>query len=156
MSNEIELKIRIKKSTYEQLEKLANFIEIENILSGSDEQNVTLEDLVRAAIIDYINAQFYGKRKDDEWLYNVKNNKEYKLKNRFKEYIDSKKVTYTEVLTQVGLPKSTFSQILSNNHEISLRHFLLIWSYLGYPQIEEILYFDKRGDKPSREKHITL
>lgn len=142
----IKVEITIKESTYNTLKKIADFYTISYLFEDDINIEHTVEDIIKAALKEYLGRYMKLNSEKEHWLHTIQNNKQYQLKNRFKELLRNHRHNNTQkwLKEQTGLPNSTISQILSNNHEMSLRHFLLLWSVFEYPPIEQILYFEKK------------
>jgi hypothetical protein len=137
----VELKIIIEKDLFDELQKLGDYL---FFWDDEKEQKFEVEEIIQTAIDKYIEYFFKPHPKIDDWLIGKVNDKNFTLKNRFKIVLKKKSENQVWLRDMTGLPKSTISQILSNNHEVSLRHFLLIWRSLGCPPLEKVLYFDNK------------
>jgi len=66
--------------------------------------------------------------------------KPYRLKNRFKEYMDKHGIIPADLVKQTGIGASNISLILKNKNQPSLDYFLRIWMALKCPPLDKILY----------------
>jgi hypothetical protein len=136
----IILKLKLDKKIMDGLKEVGDYLFL-----WDEEKKIKyeVEDLIQLAIDKYIDHNFKPKSKRSNAPIEGLNDKESKIKNRFKTVLKKKGENQVWLIDKTGLPKSTVSQILSNNHEMSLRHFLLIWKTLGCPPIEKVLYVEK-------------
>ncbi|MCA1025696.1 helix-turn-helix domain-containing protein [Cytobacillus kochii] len=66
--------------------------------------------------------------------------KPYKLKNKFRDYMDKKGVIPADLAKKTGIGASNISLILKNKNQPSLDYFLRIWIALECPQLDKVLY----------------
>lgn len=142
----IKIELELKVETVQMLQKIADYHTIDSLLEYKEKDELNIIDEIKGAIFEYLDKYLNLPEEKADWLHKIQNNKQYQLKNRFKQLLKEIDYKQVELIHLTGLPKSTVSQILSNNHEMSLRHFLLIWSALKYPPIEKVLYFEKRKE----------
>jgi hypothetical protein len=140
----IELKLKLDKKIMEGLKEVGDYL---FLWDEEKKQKYEVEDLMILAIDKYIDHYFKPKTKGSIAPIEGLSDKESKIKNRFKAVLKKKGESQVWLMDKTGLPKSTISQILSNNHEMSLRHFLLIWKTLGCPPIEKVLYVEKKQEE---------
>ncbi|MDZ5472679.1 helix-turn-helix transcriptional regulator [Bacillus sp. 31A1R] len=139
-NNVVELEFSIEKELYDEFQKLGDYL---FYWDDKKEQKFEVEDLIKSALESYIDNILRSGPQIADWLIGKANDKKYTLKNRLKKVLKKKDKSQVWLSEKTGLPRSTVSQILSNNHEVSLRHFLLIWKTLDCPPLEKVLYFDE-------------
>jgi DNA-binding XRE family transcriptional regulator len=134
----VEIKIKLRKDTYEDILSFIGFQNIDNKIDEGIElpTDYNVNDFITGCVNLYIKEiNTLAKLSGYEDL-----NKPYQIKNRFKEQLKMRQINQKEFSKQVGINQSNLSQYLNNQVQPSLDAFIKIWVGLGCPQITDILY----------------
>lgn len=136
MKETVKLSINIEKGTFSKIEKLVMYKNLKDQIHHISNNAYSIEDF----IIGCVNIQLEWFKKINELSGMNDLGKPYKLKNRLKEVLKSRKMAQRDLAELTGIDDGNISIILSNRSQPSLDYFLRIWIALDYPPIEDILY----------------
>lgn len=140
--NFIEVRIRLKQSTMDSLEKIVQYFNMREKLINSDRKSdiITVEELIRGSIIreiekietfnhliTYNGEQSLGHRK-------------FILKNRLKEVLKEKNMKQLDLSELTGIDRSNLSMIVNNRNQPTADFLLRIWVALDFYPLEKIFY----------------
>ncbi|WCK52813.1 helix-turn-helix transcriptional regulator [Aneurinibacillus sp. Ricciae_BoGa-3] len=132
--------IELTDTVAEKLELLTNFTNY--MLRDKYPEPMTVEENIAGAVAYYLMMYFphvSGETtKDVMKLFPL--GTDAPLKNRIKEELEKRKVSQNAVARELNISKSTLSAILNNRNQPSLDVFLRIWTMLGCPSLDSILY----------------
>ncbi len=140
----VEIRIRIKNSTLNSLEKIVQYFNMREELINSERKSevITVEELIRGAItreIDKIktynhNIVYTGDKKIGE---------KYTLKNRIKEILEEKNIKQLDLASLTGIDRSNISLIVNNRNQPSADYLFRIWVALDFYPLDEMFYREK-------------
>ena len=142
MEKDINLSVNINPKLYRKMAEIIGYSKVTKMIKDAD-LPTTENEVINAALYHYfkrietINSFHNIDRKAlslDESM---------KIKNSFKQILKNIGMKQKELAELVGIDEATLSTILSNKNQPSMEYFLRIWTVLGCPPIEDILYREK-------------
>lgn len=128
--------------TDEEYEKIKATISYRNIRATIDPNtddftnDWTIVDFIRGCVIYYLDELDKSAKLSGYGTLG----KPFKIKNRFKEFIEESGMKQKELSEMTGIHRGNISTMLSNQKQPSLDYFLRVWVALGCPPIHEVLY----------------
>lgn len=119
--------------------ELLDIVEYRNkrILVDNEEKKATsIEEFVTGSIIQVLKWI----KSEDSLAGNDDLGKPYRLKNRFKEIAENKRIRGKDLSELTNIHQGNISIIFQNRSQPSLDYFLRIWIALGCPPLNECLY----------------
>lgn len=145
MENEyVEVKVRIKRSTLDSLEKIVQYFNMREELVNSERKSepVTVEELIRGAVVREVDKI---KTYNHKIVYtgDKKIGERYTLKNRIKEILEEKNMKQLDLAALTGIDRSNISFIVNNRNQPSADYLLRIWVALDFYPLEKMFYREK-------------
>lgn len=119
--------------------ELLDIVEYRNkrILVDNEEKKATsIEEFVTGSVIQVLKWI----KSEDSLAGNDDLGKPYRLKNRFKEIAEKKRIRGKDLSELTNIHQGNISIIFQNRSQPSLDYFLRIWIALGCPPLNECLY----------------
>lgn len=139
MKNEeyVEISVKLKKSTFKEINDYIQYQNLRNdIMNRKKPIDLNMDDFISGCINAYLN-----KLKNGEELAGLDDlGKPYRLKNKFKEYINYLGWKQKDLAEKTKIDAGNISIILSNRSQPSLDYFLRIWIAVGCPPMNKVLY----------------
>lgn len=134
----MKLEINLKEDSVKQLSEVAQYETLQRKLRGVDDA-VTEEDIVKAAIYDYLKKVYnFNQVRDTNDL-----GSPYQLKNKFKQIMDEEGLKPKDLGALTGIPANNLSRILNNKNQPSLDYFVRICVALQKHDMFSVLYREK-------------
>lgn len=121
------------------IKEIKTMVDLRNtrILLDNEERKVrSVEEFIKGSVIQtvkWLKSEELSAGMDDL-------GKPYRLKNRFKEFMEKKHLKAKDLSELTNISPSNISTILANKNQPSLDYFLRIWITLGCPPLNECLY----------------
>ena len=134
----VELTIKFKKSTFKEINEYVQYQNLRNDKAKREGKPIDLntDDFITGCVNAYLN-----KLKNGEELAGLDDlGKPYRLKNKFKEYIQHLGWKQKDLADKTKIDAGNISIILSNRSQPSLDYFLRIWIAVGCPPMNKVLY----------------
>lgn len=136
MGNHKEVIIHLKDDIILELERITQYRKLRTLNFSEKDDYHTMEDFIVGCICHYLRT--LKNQIDLSGLDDL--GKPYRLKNKFKEYMDKKGIIPADLAKETGIGASNISLILKNKNQPSLDYFLRIWMALQCPPLDRILY----------------
>ncbi|MMZ58765.1 helix-turn-helix protein [compost metagenome] len=134
----MKIEINLKEESVKKLSEVAQYETLQRRIRGSDKK-ITEEDIVKAAIYDYLKKVYnFNQIKDDNDL-----GSPYELKNKFKQIMDEDGLKPKDLEMLTGIPAKNLSRILNNKSQPSLDYFVRICVALKKYDMFSVLYKEK-------------
>lgn len=140
--NFIEVRIRLKQSTMDSLEKIVQYFNMREKLINSERKSdiITVEELIRGSIIREIEKietfnhliTYNGERS--------LGHRKFILKNRLKEILKEKNMKQLDLSELTGIDRSNLSMIVNNRNQPTADFLFRIWIALDFYPLEQIFY----------------
>jgi DNA-binding Xre family transcriptional regulator len=141
----VEIKVKIKKSTFDDLTSIANYINSRHYLKNDENKNkpASIEEIIKGATvreIDKIKTFHYGVvRKGSKKI-----GGKAPLKNRLKEILKELNIKQLDLSEMTGIDRSNISFIVNNRNQPSADYLFRIWVALDFYPLEEMFYREEK------------
>lgn len=137
----VEVKVKIKKSTYDDLNSIVYYLNSRHQLRNNENKNspCTIEEIIKGATIREID-------KIKTFHYNVVRKGSKKiggkapLKNRIKDILKELNIKQLDLSEMTGIDRSNISFIVNNRNQPSADYLFRIWVALDFYPLEEMFY----------------
>jgi DNA-binding Xre family transcriptional regulator len=144
-----KFKIYLHDEDLKEIEKILHYRNSKIMALDVDKKSRTVEEFVKGCVNYYLKQV-----KNQEELAGIDDlGKPYRLKNRFKEIMESKGLRGKDLSELTNIHAGNISIILSNRSQPSLDYFLRIWIALGCPPLNQCLY--REIDEEDEDSNIT-
>ncbi|WP_226035635.1 helix-turn-helix domain-containing protein [Aquibacillus saliphilus] len=134
-----ELKINLKDETYESIERIITWLNLNNQIKSPDKPNdYTIEEIVRGFIISKVEEFSHFDDINPLLIQDIDKNSI--IKNRFKEISKNQNITIKQVADQLDMKPPNVSKIWNNKSQPRMELFIKIWIILGCPKLQDCLY----------------
>lgn len=149
MGNYKKLTIFLHDDDYKEIEKILHYRNSKIMALSIDKKSRSTEEFIKGCINYYLKQV-----KNQEELAGIDDlGKPYRLKNRFKEIMESKGLRGKDLSELTNIHAGNISIVLSNRSQPSLDYFLRIWIALGCPPLDQCLY--RIQDEEDDDSNIT-
>lgn len=141
----IEVKIRLKRSTMDSLEKIVQYFNMREKIINSERKHdlITVEEMMRGAIVREIEKiETYNHLIVHEESNSILGQK-FELKNRLKEVLSEKGMKQLDLCELTGIDRSTISTIVNNRSQPTADSLLRIWVALDFYPLDQLFYREK-------------
>lgn len=131
-----KITIFLNEELYKEVSKIVEYRNKRIIVDNEDKKATSIEEFVTGSVIQVLKWL-----KSEDSLAGINDlGKPYRLKNKFKEIMESKGWRGKDLAELTNIHAGNISIILSNRSQPSLDYFLRIWIALGCPPLNECLY----------------
>jgi DNA-binding Xre family transcriptional regulator len=136
-NDEIEVTIKLKSRTFNEMLKLIRYQNLRNEYRKRDKPtDLDIVDFVTGCVNLYIEQV-----ETPERLSGLNDlGRPFRLKNRFEEIMKRKNLKQIQLAKMTGIDPGNISPILKNKNQPSLDYFLRIWVALDCPSLDTVLY----------------
>ncbi|WP_053434706.1 helix-turn-helix domain-containing protein [Sporosarcina globispora] len=136
MEKHNEVVIYLKDSVITDITNYIEYQKLKKLNFDGNYNHTNMEEFIVGCVCHYLRQLKY--QIDLSGINDL--GKPYRLKNRFKEYMDKHGIIPADLAKQTGIGASNISLILKNKNQPSLDYFLRIWMALKCPPLDKILY----------------
>lgn len=142
MEKDIPINVNVNPKFYRKMAEIIGYSKVTKMTKDAD-LPTTENEVINAALYHYFKRieTINNFHNIDRKALNLEEGM--KIKNSFKQILKNIGMKQKELAELVGIDEATLSTILSNKNQPSMEYFLRIWTVLGCPPIEDILYREK-------------
>jgi hypothetical protein len=139
MEDSIIVPVKLKLKTYSKISKVIQYANLKNeIRDNGIPIDYEVQEFISGCVNMYLNyIENFEKIAGLDDL-----GKPYRLKNRFKELMITRKLQQKDISSATQIAPSNISNIFNNESQPSLDYFLRLWVFFGCPPLNEVLYRD--------------
>lgn len=136
MDNYKKVTIFLNDNLYKEILDIIEYRNKRIIVDNEEKKATSIEEFATGSIIQVLKWL-----KNEDSLAGIDDlGKPYRLKNRFKEIAEKKRLRGKDLAELTNIHQGNISIIFTNRSQPSLDYFLRIWIALGCPPLNECLY----------------